>query len=186
MLVVGVCGSPRKEGNTEIMLREALKGAKEEGAETELIQLAGKHIEYCLGCDDCSYPCKIRDDMDEIYKILIKADIIIIGSPIYFCTISGLIKNFMDRCDCLLHPEHKLKDKVGGGITVSGYFVGNVEGLYTIWDFFNWEDMIMPGRCSAEGFARKKGEILKRPEDLKEAKELGKRLVIFYKEKLKQ
>ena len=181
MLVVGVCGSPRKEGNTEIMLKEALKGAKEEGAEAELIQLAEKHIEYCLGCDDCKYPCKIRDDMDEIYETLLKADIIILGSPIYYCTISGLLKNFMDRCTCLLYHKHKLKDKIGGGITVSGYFVGNVECLYIIWDFFNWQDMIMPGRNSAEGFARKKGEILKRSEDLKEAKELGKRLVRFYK-----
>jgi len=185
MKVLAICGSPRKEGNTEIMLKEALKGAEEEGAEAELITLAEKRIEYCLGCDDCKYPCVIRDDMDEIYKKMINADIIILGTPVYWCTLSGLLKNFIDRCTCLNEPDFKLKDKIGGGITVSGYFVGNVEALYAIWDFFNWTEMIMPGRNSAEGFALKAGEILKRKDDLKNARDLGKRLVKFYKEKLK-
>lgn len=182
MELITICGSSRKNGNTEIMLKEVLKGARKEGAETELIQLTGKNIKYCLGCDDCRFPCKIKDDMDEIYKKMIEADVIIIGSPIYYCTISGLLKNFLDRCTCLLHPELKLKDKIGGAVTVSGYFVGNAEGEQVIWDFFNWQGMILPGKCTAEGFAKKKREILKRESDLKSARELGERLVNFCKE----
>lgn len=186
MKVIAICGSPRKNGNTEIMLKETLMGAREEGARTELIQLAGKNIKYCLGCDDCKCPCKIKDDMSKIYKKMIEADVIIIGSPVYYCNVSGLLKNFMDRCTCLTHPELKLEGKVGGAITVSGFFAGNAEAEYHIWDFQNWQGMIRPGRCTAEGFAEKKGEMSKRKGDLKSARELGKMLVGFYKEHIRR
>lgn len=186
MKVIAICGSPRKNGNTEILLKEVLKGAQKEGAGTELIQLAGKNIKYCLGCDNCRYPCKIKGDMDKIYKKMIEADVIIVGSPIYYCTVSGLLKNFMDRCACLLHPKPKLKDKVGGAVTVSGHFVGNAEGEQVIWDFLNWQGIILPGRCTAEGFAKKKGEILKKKNELKSARELGEKLAGFCKEYIKK
>lgn len=186
MKVIAICGSPRRNGNTEIMLKETLKGAQKEGVKTDLIQLSGKNIKYCLGCDGCKYPCRIRDDMDKIYKKMIGADIIIIGSPVYYCNVSGLLKNFMDRCTCLTHPELKLKGKVGGAITVSGYFAGNAETEYHIWDFLNWQGMTLPGRCTAEGFAKKKGEILRKKDNLKSARELGKRLSDFYREYIKK
>ena len=120
--------------------------------------------------------------MDEICEKMIKADIIIVGSPVYYCNVSGLLKNFIDRCTCLTHPKLKLKGKVGGAITVSGFFVGNAEAEYHIWDFLSWQGITLPGRCTAEGFAVKRGEISKKKNDLKSARELGKRLVDFYKE----
>ncbi len=181
MKIISICGSPRKNGNTEIMLKEVLKEAQKEGAKTELIQLAGKNIKYCLGCDDCGYPCKIKDDMNEIHKKMIEADIIVIGSPVYYCNVSGLLKNFMDRCTCLTKGL-KLKNKIGAAVTVSGFFAGNTEAEYHIWDFLNWQGIILPGRCTAEGYAEKKGEILRKKDNLKSAKELGRRLVSFYKE----
>jgi multimeric flavodoxin WrbA len=181
MKAIAICGSPRKNGNTEIMLKEALKGAQKEGAKTELIQLAEKNIKYCLGHDDCGYPCKIKDDMDGIYKKLIEADIIIIGSPVYYCNVSGLLKNFMDRCTCLTKGL-KLENKIGAAVTVSGFFAGNAETEYHIWDFLNWQGVTLPGRCTVEGYAEKKEGILKRKDNLKSARELGERLVDFYKE----
>jgi len=180
MKVIAICGSPRKNGNTKLMLGEALRGAKGKGAKTELIQLSGKNIKYCLGCDNCNFPCRIKDDTGKIYKKMIDADIIIIGSPVYCCNVSGLLKNFMDRCTCLTRPELKLKGKVGGAITVSGFFTGNAETEYHIWDFLNWQGIMLPGRCTAEGFSLKKGEILRKKENLKSARELGERLVDFY------
>lgn len=164
------------------MLKEALKGAQNEGAEIELIQLAGKNIKYCLGCDNCTYPCRVTDDMGKIHKKMIGADIIIVGTPIYYCSVSGLLKNFMDRCACL---DSKLKGKIGGAITVSGYSTGNAEAEYHIWDFLNWLWVTLPGRCTAEGYAVKRGEILKKKDNLKSARELGKRLVEFYKGQVK-
>lgn len=186
MKLLAICGSPRKGGNTEILLNEALKGAEEKGAETELVLLAEKNIKFCAGCDDCGFPCKIRDDMDEIFKKLVAADIIIIGTPVYYCNVSGTLKNFMDRCTCLTHPELKLKGKIGGAVSVSGYYTGNAEAEYHIWNFFLWQGMTLPGRCTAEGFAVKKGEILKNEDNLKSARELGVKLVDFYNENKKQ
>ena len=180
MKVIAICGSPRKNGNTEIMLKEALKGAQNKGAKTELINLAGKNIRYCLGHDDCLYPCKIKDDMGAIYKKMITADIIIIGSPVYYCNVSGLLKNFMDRCVCLTEGL-KLKGKIGAAVTVSGFFTGNAEAEYHIWDFLSWQGITLPGRCTAEGYAKKKGEILRKKDNLKSARELGERLADFYK-----
>lgn len=189
MKVIAICGSPRKNGNTEIMLKEMLKGAQNKGAKTELIRLAGKYIKCCVGClgekNDCYYPCRIKDDLGKIYEKMISADIIVLGTPIYYCNVSGLLKNFMDRCVCLDHPDLKLKDKIGGMITVSGFFAGNAEAEYHMWDFMNWHGMIMPGRCTAEGYALKKGEILRRQDYLKAARELGERLADFYKERIK-
>lgn len=181
MKIIAICGSPRKNGNTEIMLKEALRAMQNKGAKTELITLAGKNIRYCLGHDDCGYPCKIKDDMGAIYKKMITADIIIIGSPVYYCNVSGLLKNFMDRSTCLTKGL-KLKGKIGAAITVSGFFAGNAETEYHIWDFMNWQGITSPGRCTAEGYAEKKGEILKKKDNLRAARELGERLADFYKE----
>ncbi|UCG95524.1 MAG: flavodoxin family protein [archaeon] len=99
MKIVAVCGSPRK-GNTEFMLRKVLEKAKELGAETELILLREKKIEFCDGCHGCeggSGKCSISDDMNEIRNKLLKADSIVFGSPIYYDGVTGLLKNFIDR-----------------------------------------------------------------------------------------
>jgi multimeric flavodoxin WrbA len=70
MKVLGICCSPRKGGNTETLVNEALKGAKQEGAETELYSVSGKHIEPCDGCRACARTgiCHIEDDMQDVYK----------------------------------------------------------------------------------------------------------------------
>jgi multimeric flavodoxin WrbA len=98
MKIIGICGSPRK-GNTEILLKGALKAAKEKGAETELILLREKKIELCDGCQICETTgkCHILDDMQEIYSILLKADGIIFGSPVFWNNVTPHMKNFIDR-----------------------------------------------------------------------------------------
>jgi multimeric flavodoxin WrbA len=159
--------------------KQVLKGAQVVGVEAELILLVDKNIRYCLGHDDCRYPCKIKDDMGEIYEKLIGADIIILGTPVYYCAVSGLLKNFIDRCSCLM-KELKLEGKIGAAVTVSGFLAGNAEAEYGIWNFLHWQGITLPGRCLAEGHAEKRGDILKNENDLKSADELGKRLVDFY------
>jgi multimeric flavodoxin WrbA len=85
MKILGICGSPRK-GNTEFLLRKALKAAREKGAETELILLREKRVEHCDGCSKCEKTgeCHIRDDMQEIYNKLEDADAIVLASPNYY------------------------------------------------------------------------------------------------------
>ncbi len=90
-----ISGSPRK-GNTEFVLRklyELLEGEK------ELVLLREKNIKHCQGCLSCdkSNKCVLHDDMEEICQKLIKAEVIVIGTPNYFNNVSGLLKDFIDR-----------------------------------------------------------------------------------------
>ncbi len=100
--IVGINGSPRKYGNTYKMLKLALYSAEEMGAEIKTIDLYDKKIEPCLGClaDNqyaCKYPCVIKDDMQEIYKIILESDGIIFATPVYWFNMGGLMKNLIDR-----------------------------------------------------------------------------------------
>ena len=86
MKIIGIVASARKGGNTEIMVKEALKTAKEAGADTELFLIAGKDIKGCDGCRSCQQTgnCRINDDMQPLYKLMLAADGIIFGTPVYF------------------------------------------------------------------------------------------------------
>lgn len=86
------------------MLRKLLELAEKGGAQTELVLLRNKNIKLCDGCLGCEAGgkerkgiCKIKDDMQEIYPKLLNADVWVIGTPVYFGMVSGLLKNFMDR-----------------------------------------------------------------------------------------
>ena len=103
MKVLAVCGSPRK-GNTEWMLGKLMERLESKGAETELLLLRKLNVKRCLGCLTCAKGgkeregvCAVSDDMQDIFPKLIAADVIILGTPVYFYMLSGLLKNFLDR-----------------------------------------------------------------------------------------
>jgi len=125
MKVVGICGSPRK-GNTEWMLRKLLDEVAKAGVETELILLREKHIKGCDGCLSCEVggtqrkaSCHIQDDMQQIYPVLMKADGFVLGTPVYFDMLSGLLKNFMDRT-CPIWPYLESKPVAGVAVAEAG------------------------------------------------------------------
>ena len=101
--ILGIVGSPRHHSNTEVMIREALKGALETGnVETEILLLAGKKIRQCISCFECAERndfCvfQFKDDMHEVYEKYLVADGLIIGSPVYHLSISGILKSAIDR-----------------------------------------------------------------------------------------
>ncbi|WP_346352953.1 flavodoxin family protein [Azotosporobacter soli] len=102
MKIVVVNGSPRgKSSNTQIMADALLKGAQAAGAETVNVFLAEKEIKHCLGCFTCWLKtpgrCAIKDDMAGVLEAIEGADVLILASPLYFHTISGMLKVFMDR-----------------------------------------------------------------------------------------
>ncbi|MDD5148186.1 MAG: flavodoxin family protein [Candidatus ainarchaeum sp.] len=98
MKILAICGSSRR-GNTEAMLKRILDGAKEAGAQIELVLLREKQILTCDGCFCCekTKTCRLSDDMRLIYPKMFNADVIVLGSPNYFNNVSGLMKNFFDR-----------------------------------------------------------------------------------------
>ena len=122
MKIIGIVCSPRKEGNTAVLINEVLKEAEKHGAKIETIRIAEMNILPCDGCESChdAGKCRIDDDMQEIYDKLVNADGIVLGSPVYFWSVSGQAKVFMDRTYALRYPHHKLKNKVSGAIVIAG------------------------------------------------------------------
>ncbi|MFA9423722.1 MAG: flavodoxin family protein [Sedimentibacter sp.] len=102
MEVLGIVGSSRRSGNTDILVNKVLEGVKSNGIETNCIFLPDFNIKDCTGCEGCksSYKCVIKDDMQKIYPLIEKADALVIGSPTYFYNVTGLTKNFLDRLYC--------------------------------------------------------------------------------------
>jgi multimeric flavodoxin WrbA len=171
--VLGIICSARRGGNTEILVREALEGAKDTGANVELLKISEMKIAPCDGCMTChqSGECRIKDDMQKIYEKLLAADGIILGSPVYFWSISGQAKPLMDRTYALRYRHHKLKNKVGGAIVVAGRR-GSVSALSVINNFFLGHDMLVTGLGIA-GYGTKKGEVREDEHALKSARSLG-------------
>lgn len=100
MKILAINGSHRVGQNTNYLINEALSAAAELGAETEVIELSEKNVEYCTGCNRCLFKpeCSIKDDdMEEIKQKMLEADGIIVASPDYFSNVSGRMKTFIDR-----------------------------------------------------------------------------------------
>lgn len=91
-------GSPRKNGNSDILCDEFMKGAVEADNEVEKIRVAEKNIGYCRACYACKNgPCAIKDDMTEVLQKMIDADVIVLASPVYFYSIDAQLKALIDR-----------------------------------------------------------------------------------------
>lgn len=97
--VVILSASPRRNGNSDILCDEFMKGATEAGHDVEKIFLTDKNIKYCTGCGVCNttHECVQKDDMKEILVKLLKADVIVMASPVYFYTINAQMKTLIDR-----------------------------------------------------------------------------------------
>ncbi|WP_347490267.1 flavodoxin family protein [Desulfoscipio sp. XC116] len=100
MKILGIVGSPRRNGNTSRLVKEVLQGAAKEGAITELVFLHDYKFTGCRGCEKCSESCRcvINDDMQKLYPLLLEADGLVLGSPTYFYNVSADMKKFIDRC----------------------------------------------------------------------------------------
>lgn len=104
MKAIGVNGSPRKKWNTATLLGKALEGAVSEGAKVEMLHLYDLNYKGCISCFACktingkSYgKCAVKDELTPVLKIVNEADVIILGSPIYFGTVTGEMRSFMER-----------------------------------------------------------------------------------------
>jgi multimeric flavodoxin WrbA len=99
MKVLGIVGSLRKHGNTDLLLDSALQAAASCNMETKKIYLSDYQFGDCIGCQRCKdcFSCAVKDEMQKIYRELESVDAIILGSPTYFYNVTGLTKNFLDR-----------------------------------------------------------------------------------------
>ena len=174
-MVLGVVCSPRKGRNTEILVREALAGAEEAGADVELLRIADMDISPCDACEACrkAGECRLEDDMQKVYAKLLAADGIVIESPVYFWSVSGQAKVFIDRTYALRYPYRKMKNKVGGAIAVAGGS-GCLSTLSIINNFFLGQEMY-----AVELGVRCHGGVETDKQAIKRARALGKQLSEF-------
>jgi multimeric flavodoxin WrbA len=132
MKILGISGSPNKDGNTAYAVNYALNIIKKEGFETKYISLAGKKINPCIACWKCeeTQECCQDDDMKEIIDAMRWCNGIIIGSPVYFGLVAGQLKTMMDRT-IVLRPSYNSKiemwGKTGGGIACAASRSGGQE-----------------------------------------------------------
>ncbi|MGB9793030.1 MAG: flavodoxin family protein [Thermacetogeniaceae bacterium] len=150
MLIIGINGSPNKEGNTAFLVRTALAVAERMGADTEIIHvsdvLVGLDSPFCDACaTPCDGSCAVGNALGDAFELMRKADGMIVGSPVYFGTISGQLKAFWDKTR-VLRGEKALMNVVGGGVTVAGArFGGQETALRAIHDLMLVQGMIVVG-----------------------------------------
>lgn len=184
MKAIGIVGSPRENGNTEIITRHILKAIEQEGIETELTRLAGLDIRPCNACMACQNEetCPIADDLFPIYTKMKTADAIILTSPVYYGSATALLKAFMERAGYIAkHNGRPFEGKVGGPFVVarrsSQYFTS---AQLSFW--FHGQGFFMPGSIHSNiSFGRDKGEVENDPEGLDTAWNFGKNMAFLVK-----
>ena len=189
MNVLGIFGSPRRGGNTELLLEEALRGAETEGAKVARLHLSDFTITPCKECHGCDTTgnCVVLDDMQKIYPKLLEADVVILASPIFFYGVTAWTKALIDRSQALWSRKYLLKDPSLGkeGKKKKGFFlsVGATKGprvfegaILTVKYFFDVLNADYVGELVFRGIEAK-GDILKHPEALRQAFETGRKLV---------
>jgi multimeric flavodoxin WrbA len=188
MNVVAFQGSPRIEGNVDILLREALKGIGEAGHEIRIFKLNFMNIKPCQDCGGCEKTgqCIINDDMNEIYDAIRAADRLILASPIFFFALSAQTNAMIDRCQAFWCEKYLLKRLIPAGPY-------GRKGLLLLVGGMKIEVGIRCGEATAKAFFRtisvpthetlsflgvdSKGAILEHPTALKEAYHAGIELI---------
>lgn len=186
MKVLGINGSPRAGGNTDILLDKVLEGARSKGADTEKIVL--NKLRFCL-CQECGdikgdEDCVFKDGMQSVYEGIKEADALVLASPIFFGSLTAQTKTMIDRFQCVWKKKYILKKDTGfrkikgAFVSVSGSdrkdFFDNaksiVRNLFAVIDVDYKGELFCPG-------VDEKAAVLKRPDCLKKALELGAGIV---------
>ena len=186
MNIIAIFGSPRVNGNTALLLKQAVKGAREAGAHVEEIFLRNLKISPCLEIYGCKTTgrCVIQDDFQKVQDLLLASDGIMLASPIFFYSVSAHTKIFMDRCQSLWVKKYWIDQVQFGkwepkrkGLFIS---VGATRGkklfegpLLTVKFFLDVLDAELWRSLLYRGLDYE-GDVLKHPEYLSEAFEAGK------------
>ena len=184
MKVIAFCASPRKKGNTEIVLDNVLQVIEDQGLSTEMVRLAEYRLEPCLGCDECKQgeTCPIQDDLMDLYSRMKQAEGIIMASPVYFGSATPPLKVLIDRTGYIaVHNGYVFKGKAGGPIAVAAREGANFTiAQIAYWYYYN--GLTIPGSSSWNVvFGEEKGDVLKDQHGLEVVKEFGLNLASIIK-----
>ena len=180
MHVLGIVGSPRIGGNTEVLVDEVLTGAEETGAMTEKVILSKLEIKPCQACNSCYKTgyCMQKDDMSGLLDKMLQSEIWILGTPIYWWGPTAQFKAFLDRWYHPKHQEFKGKRVVivvplgGEHERYARHTIGLLE------DVFSYLQMKLVGRVLAPG-VNHRGEVRNNKDLMNKARDLGKSLILI-------
>jgi multimeric flavodoxin WrbA len=191
MKVVAFNGSARKDGNTAILINYVLSELRNEGIETELVQLAGKKIHGCIACYKCmenkDKECAVKDDIvNECIQKMLEADGIILGSPTYFSDVTPEMKALIDRAGFVSRMNNFMFKRKLGAAIVAVRRGGATHVFDTINHLFLNSQMIVPGSIYWNmGIGRDKGDVEKDEEGIQTMKVLGQNMAWLLKNILK-
>lgn len=186
ILIIGLNGSPKKEGNTAFLLQEALEAAQAQGAQTQFIHvsqaLAGLADPFCSQCREvCQAQCTQAKALEEVFELFRRCDGLILASPVYFGTVSAQLKALWDKTR-FLRKEQALYNVVGGALAVgASRFGGQESTIHALHQMMLVQGMTIVGNgfvgegCGHHGAAGQKPAA----EDafaIKQARILGKRV----------
>ena len=181
MKVLILNGSPRKNGNTTILLDEACKVFEKEGIEYKIIDVGQKNIRGCAGCGYCSThdECAIKDEVNEAAKYFKVADGLLVASPVYYASPNGTLISFLDRL--FYSSSFDLKMKVGAAFAIARR--GGTEATFDVLNkYFTISQMpIASGMYWNNGFGGAKGQIAEDQEGLQNARVVAENMVFLMK-----
>lgn len=181
-------GSPRTQGNTAALLDAVLQGINSSGRTGELLSLAHLKINPCIGCGNCEQTgeCIFDDDMQSLYRTIAESQRIVIGSPIYFYSVTAQAKAFIDRCQVFWSRKYLLGRSINGPDARKGYFLSvAATGGSKIFDgaqltvryLFDAMDCSYAGEVFVKGVDAK-GAVHQQQDKLDRAFELGQQLCL--------
>lgn len=182
--LLAISSSPRRSGNSELLLDSFCQGARNEGHSTELIRLYELCYGCCRACDRCAETgkCAVQDDMQQLYPLVLSSRAMVLATPIYFGSLSGQLKMFIDRFQCWWQAKYTLKkpfvtlDENRGGFLICVGALKNpayCESATAIAKvFYHNLNYKFAGRLCYRGFDEK-GSIKNDPGPLQSAYEAG-------------
>ncbi|HHT9126597.1 MAG TPA: flavodoxin family protein [Candidatus Brocadiia bacterium] len=192
--LLAISGSPRRGGNTDLLLEQVFNGARSKGAVVNKLIASELKIASCNGCNSCMKTgnCVIKDEMQDVYPLLLDADYLVVASPVYFSGVSAQLKSLIDRCQAIWARKYILKIPLRGnshagkltnlGIRPKGFFIsvaGSHSGskvfsgaLSTIKAFFHTLEVDYAGDLLCYGIDGA-GAITRHPDLLEQAFKIG-------------
>ena len=179
--ILAVVGSPRKNGNTHILVSKIAEGARAQGAEVDELLLGDFTITECDGCHVCwkKDECSKDDDMPAIYQRIIQSDVIIFGTPVYWYGPTALMKGFIDRFVYFNCPKNRAKIRGKSAVIAVPFEEENPEMARPVVEFFqkccDYLEVNLVSKIIVPGVSAR-GEIRKKEKKLQQAYELGQTL----------
>ena len=182
MKALAINGSPRKGGNTEILLRKVLEPLAAAGHKTDYVQVGGTRIRGCTACGACgrlkNKRCVIEDDIFNLaFAKMLEADAIVIGSPVYFADVTAETKALIDRAGRVARTNGGLLGRKIGAAAVAARRGGAIHAVDAINHLFLANQMLVPGSTYWNfGLGRDPGDVLADEEGLANMKDLGEQI----------